>query len=107
MQTLDSIQQLLSNQNAVMLYFSSPGCGVCQVLKPKLTEALIQEYPAFHIESIDISANPEIASHFTVFAIPTVLVFFEGKEFVRKSRNMSVGEVIESLRRPYTLMVGN
>ncbi len=107
MQTLDFIQQQLNNHDAVMLYFSAPGCGVCQVLKPKLTEALVKEYPVFHIESIDISTTPEIASQFSVFAIPTVLVFFEGKEFLRKSRNMSVGEVIESLRRPYTLMVGN
>lgn len=90
-----------------MLYFSSPGCGVCQVLKPKLTEAVQEEYPSFTIESIDISTNPDIASHYSVFAIPTVLIFFEGKEFFRKSRNMSVGEVIDSLRRPYTLMVGN
>jgi len=107
MQTLETIQHTLQNNDAVMLYFSAPGCNVCHALKPKLTEALIAEFPTFIIESIDISETPDIASHFTVFAIPTVLIFFQGREFLRKSRNMSVGEVIESVRRPYDLMAGN
>lgn len=107
MQTLDTINQTLQAQDAVLLYFSAPGCNVCHALKPKLIQAVLDEFPAFVIESIDISETPEIASHFSVFAIPTVLVFFQGREFFRKSRHMSVGEVVEAVRRPYNLMAGN
>ncbi|RLD02179.1 MAG: thioredoxin, partial [Chloroflexi bacterium] len=39
-----------------------------------------------------------------VFAIPTVLVFLDGKEFLRKSRHMSVDEVIREIKRPYDIM---
>ncbi len=105
MQTLEQITQTLNTHDAVMLYFSAPTCNVCHALKPKLTEALMNEFPAFVIESIDISETPEIASQFTVFTIPTVLVFFEGREFLRKSRHMSVGEVVEAIRRPYHIML--
>ncbi len=105
MQTLETIHHTLQSNDAVMLYFSAPGCNVCHALKPKLTEALMEAFPAFVIESVDISQTPEIASHFSVFAIPTVLVFFQGREFLRKSRHMSVGEVIEAIRRPYHLML--
>lgn len=107
MQTLETINQTLQTNDAVMLYFSAPSCNVCHALKPKLVEAITAEFPIFVIESIDISKTPEIASHFSVFAIPTVLIFFQGREFLRKSRHMSVGEVVEDIRRPYTLMVGN
>jgi thioredoxin-like negative regulator of GroEL len=107
MQTLDTINQTLSTNDAVMLYFSAPACNVCHALKPKLVEAITTEFPTFVIESIDISETPEIASHFSVFTIPTVLVFFQGREFLRKSRHMSVGEVVEDIRRPYNLMVEN
>lgn len=107
MQTLDSIHQTLITHDAVMLYFSAPACNVCHALKPKLTEAIMDHFPTFIIESIDISETPEIASHFSVFAIPTVLVFFQGREFLRKSRHMSVGEMVEDIRRPYNLMVEN
>jgi len=107
MQTLDTINQTLQTNDAVMLYFSAPTCNVCHALKPKLVEAITDQFPTFVIESIDISQTPEIASHFSVFAIPTVLIFFQGREFLRKSRHMSVGEVVEDIRRPYTLMVEN
>jgi thioredoxin 1 len=112
MQTLESINQTLNTtHDAVMLYFSAPTCNVCHALKPKLTEAIMDNFPTFVIESIDISETPEIASHFSVFAIPTVLIFFQGREFLRKSRHMSVGSgrrsIVEAIsRRPYTLMVG-
>lgn len=105
MQTLETIQQTLSGNDAVMLYFSAPTCNVCHALKPKLVDAVTSEFPNFAIESIDISETPEIASHFTVFTIPTVLVFFEGREFLRKSRHMSIAEVTDAIRRPYNLMV--
>lgn len=105
MQTLESLNQTLSTHDAVLLYFSAPTCNVCHALKPKLTEAIMDHFPTFIIESIDISETPEIASYFTVFAIPTVLIFFQGREFLRKSRHMSVGEVVDAIERPYNLMV--
>ncbi len=105
MQTLEQINHTLQTHDAVMLYFSAPGCNVCHALKPKLSEAVMKAFPTFVIESVDISQNPEIASAFTVFAIPTVLVFFQGREFLRKSRNMSVGEVISTIERPYHIML--
>lgn len=105
MQTLEAIQNTLTTNDAVMLYFSAPTCNVCHALKPKLTEVTMEHFPTFVIESIDISETPEIASHFSVFAIPTVLIFFQGREFLRKSRHMSVGEVIEDIRRPYNIML--
>jgi thioredoxin-like negative regulator of GroEL len=107
MQIIETINQTLQNNDAVMLYFSAPTCNVCHALKPKLVEAISAEFPIFVIESIDISETPEIASHFSVFTIPTVLIFFQGREFLRKSRHMSVGEVVDAIKRPYTLMVGN
>lgn len=105
MQTLETIQQTLGSNDAVMLYFSAPTCNVCHALKPKLVDAVTSEFSNFVIESIDISQTPEIASYFTVSTIPTVLVFFEGREFLRKSRHMSIAEVTDAIRRPYNLMV--
>jgi len=105
MQTLELLNQTLNTNDAVMLYFSAPTCNVCHALKPKLTEAIMENFPSFVIESIDISETPEIGSNFSVFTIPTVLIFFQGREFLRKSRHMSVGEVTDAIRRPYDLMV--
>ncbi len=102
---MQNIQEILNTKPAVMLYFSAPTCNVCHALKPKLTDAITRNFDAFEIVSIDISKEPETASHFGVFAIPTILIFLDGKEFLRKSRNMSVEEVVETIRRPYEIMM--
>jgi thioredoxin 1 len=104
MNTLESIEQTIQTHPAVMLYFSAPACSVCHVLKPKLFEALATEFDAFQTVDIDISLAPEAGAHYGVFAAPTVIVFLDGREFLRKTRNMNVGEVVEEIRRPYEIM---
>jgi thioredoxin-like negative regulator of GroEL len=105
MQTLETLNQIIKENPAIMFYFSAPTCNVCHALKPKLLEAVSETFQTFEIISIDVSTNADIAAHFSVFAIPTVLVFLDGKEFLRKSRHMSVGEVINEIKRPYEIMM--
>ena len=107
MQTIDSIQHFLQTNDASVLYFSAPGCNVCHALKPKLFDALESACPTMTFESIDISISQDIAAYFNVFSIPTILIFFQGKEFLRKTRNMSVMEVVDTVKRPYKIMVEN
>ncbi len=104
MQTIENIEKSIKENIAVMVYFSAPTCNVCHALKPKLMEALDANFKEFVVESVDISVEEDIAPHFDVFAIPTVLVFLDGKEFLRKSRHMSVDEVIKAIQRPYEMM---
>jgi thioredoxin 1 len=105
MQTLTDIENSIHSHPAVTLYFSAPTCNVCHALKPKLFDALTRNFEQMRLISVDISETPEIASHFGVFTIPTLLVFLDGREFLRKSRHMSVGEVVEAIRRPYEIML--
>ncbi len=105
MNTIETLQETIKENMAVMIYFSAPSCNVCHALKPKLLEAIEHNFEKFTIISVDISKEQEIAAHYSVFAIPTVLVFLEGREFLRKSRHMSVEEVIREIKRPYEIML--
>jgi thiol-disulfide isomerase/thioredoxin len=104
MLSIETIEQTLQSELAVALYFSAPTCNVCHALKPKLLSAFEENFPKLQVISIDISETPEIASHFSVFTIPTLLVYLDGREFLRKSRHMSVGEVVQEIKRPYDMM---
>jgi len=105
MQTIEDINNIITKNPAVMLYFSAPTCNVCHALKPKLLEAINSNFKEFEIVSIDVSIQQDIAANFSVFAIPTVLIFLDGREFLRKSRHMSIDEVIREIRRPYEIMM--
>lgn len=104
MNSIENINNTIKENIAVMVYFSAPTCNVCHALKPKLLAELEKNFPEFKIESVDISVEEDIAPHFDVYAIPTVLIFLDSKEFVRKSRHMSVMEVMDEIRRPYAIM---
>jgi thioredoxin-like negative regulator of GroEL len=104
MQTIEQIEKTIKENIAVMVYFSAPSCNVCHALKPKLLEAIESNFEKFEVVSVDVSTSQDIAAHFSVFAIPTVLIFLDGKEFVRKSRHMSVDDVVREIQRPYEIM---
>ena len=98
------INVLIQNEESLALYFTSPGCGVCHVLKPKLEAMLQAEFPLIQFIEINIPNHPEITGQHRVFTAPTLLVFFDGKEYLRSVRNMGVTQIMEKLKRPYLLL---
>ena len=106
-QTINSIEdfnQTISTKKGVLIYFSHEQCNVCKVLKPKVHQLLQDIFPKMEMFYADTVINPEIAAQNSVFTVPTILVFFEGKEFIRKSRNVGVEELRLAINRPYELM---
>ena len=101
---IETLENDIKNELAVALYFSAPTCNVCHALKPKLLTAFEANFSELQVKSIDISETPEVASHFGVFSIPTLLIYLDGKEFLRKSRHMSVDQVVTEIQRPYEMM---
>jgi len=101
--TIQNIQNEIETNDAIMLYFSGVDCGVCHALMPKIKESFESNFPK--IKQVYINANqfPEISAHFSVFAVPTIIVYFENKEFIKKSRLISVDELEHEIQRPYGL----
>jgi thioredoxin-like negative regulator of GroEL len=102
--SLADLENEININPAVITYFSAPHCNVCKVLKPKLQLMLEEMYPKFRLFYIDIENSPLIAGQMRIFSIPTLLIFFEGKEFYRISRNISIDELKKTIERPYGLM---
>jgi thioredoxin 1 len=103
-QNLQQIQNSINTGEPILVYFSGENCSVCKVLKPKIEEEVSKNFPKFQLFEVKTDLDKEITSHFTVFSIPTTLIFFDKKEFKRVGRNMSVALFIEELKRPYNLM---
>lgn len=102
--TLETINELLGRETGVLLYFSTKSCNVCKALKPKIKEKFEENFPDIKMEYIDCEESPEISAQFSVFSVPAILVFLQGKEFARESRNLSVDILVEKIRRPYEIM---
>ena len=101
---IQELQDLISRKKGVLLYFSNDSCSVCKVLKPKVAELLLDKFPLMSSHYVDTEKSPLISGQFRVFTIPTILIFFGGKEQVRWSRNISMHQLEAAIERPYQLI---
>lgn len=102
--SLDDFNKIIDKEKAVLIYFSNNLCNVCKVLKPKIHELLSTEFPLMPMYYSDTIERPEIAAQNSVFTIPTILIYFNSKEFIRKSRNIGIYELQKEIERPYLLL---
>ncbi len=104
---LDEFNEVLNKEDAVLVYFSHEQCNVCKVLKPKVAELLDSNFPKMKMFYADTVLSPEVAGQNNIFAVPTVVAFFGGREGFRKSRNIGINELAEQIERPYGMIFEN
>jgi thioredoxin-like negative regulator of GroEL len=102
----EEVERQIREGKGVLLYFSGENCQVCHALRPKLEEVFSRYFPLVKQICLDVSEHPEIAARFHVFSVPTMIVFLQGREFVREGRAVSIYALVEKLRRPYEIMTG-
>lgn len=102
--SLAELQALIAAQPAVFVYFSIPECGVCQALRPKVAELLARDFPRLSGVFVDCTVLPDAAGQYQVFTVPTMIGFFEGREWKRWGRNVGLEEIRSGLGRPYGLL---
>lgn len=102
--SLSEFEQFVSSSKASVVYFSTQDCNVCKVLKPKLIEMLKEKFSLFNFGYVDCNKAPELTAQNSIFTVPTIIFYIEGKELFRKSRNINLLELEEELERPYSFI---
>ncbi len=97
MQT-NEFEKLILDHELLLAYCSTPTCNVCRVLKPRI-QALISELPPWHDVYLNTTRSSEIAGQYLVFAVPTLILFVQGREVYRFSRYFSLNELARQLER--------
>lgn len=101
--TLDEIDEFIKNNTIAMLYFTSEGCNVCGGLLPKIEEMLIK-FPKINISKIKVDKFTQAAGQYSIFTLPGILVYIEGKEIIREARFISVEILEETIKRYYDML---
>lgn len=102
--SITELQQKIDSEAAIMVYFQNDLCSPCVSLRPKVEALLASDFPKMDLVFIDSFENPTLTAHFGVFAHPTLLVFLEGKEYIRSSKYVSTAELKSKIERPYHLL---
>lgn len=96
---LNDFHLFIQKNKAALVYFSTPECNVCKVLKPKVAELLKNDFQVIAFGYVDCDRNKVAAAQNSVFTVPTLILFVGGKEVLRKSRNIALMELNDELGR--------
>lgn len=102
--SLSELEVLKEKRESFYIYFSAPSCSVCQVLSPKISSMMLKEFPLLKAFHVDTSLHPEIAAQLGLYTNPSLLVYLDGNEFLRRSRSIGVTQVEEDIKRTYNLL---
>jgi thioredoxin 1 len=91
------LQALLRPERLTVVDFSATWCGPCRRLEPILGE-LAAELPTVDFFKLDADRSQQLAMHWGVQAVPTILVLRDGRVVDRMVGLRSKGELAERLR---------
>ena len=96
-------KEYIREHSGVLFYFGTNSCSVGEALEPKVRDLISRKYPKLVFYFIDMNIAPELCAHCQVFVEPTILLYLEGKEFLRKSRHIGLSELDMAINRIYNL----
>lgn len=103
--SIEEIEHFITENELSFLYTSRPNCSVCAGLLPQVRE-LMEDYPEVKLAHINADVVPEVAGKFSIFTIPVLLLFLNGKEYIREARIVHMELLDEKINKIYKNVVG-
>lgn len=80
-----TFQEIIQSETPTLVDFFAEWCGPCKTMSPILDELKSQMGESVKIIKVDVDKNQNAASAFQVRAVPTLLLFKQGKILWRQS----------------------
>lgn len=100
LRTIKDVNAFIHEETLAFLYLSKPTCSVCHGLLPQV-QHLMKNYPIIQMAHIDTEEVPEIAGAYSIFTVPVLLLFVNGKEYIREARIVHLDLLAKKLNKIY------
>jgi thioredoxin 1 len=74
-----TFQDLVNSHSLVLIDFSAEWCGPCKMLAPILEQLHLSVGEDLRIFKIDVDKNNQLAMHYEVQTVPTLMLFKDGE----------------------------
>lgn len=99
----NEVANLIKDNKMSIIYFTGSTCGACEAIKGKI-ESILNEYPKIACREVNGEKYIDLAAEYDVFSLPIMLLFIEGKEFLRLGRNVNLLELKGDIERYYNMI---
>ena len=89
--------EVLDNPGVVFVDFYAEWCGPCKMTSP-IIEELSQQMNNVKFVKINVDENAELASTYSVFSIPTIIIFKKGQP-VSQPTNFSKEGLLQEINK--------
>ncbi|KAI3981857.1 hypothetical protein MKX01_017274 [Papaver californicum] len=97
-QTFSSFDDLLANsKQPVLVDFYATWCGPCQYMVPILDQVSLELKEKIQLVKIDTEKYPKIADQYKIEALPTFIIFKDGKPCDRFEGALAADKLVERI----------
>ncbi len=98
-QGFNSFEEMLAGSDVpVLVDFYASWCGPCQMMAPILEQVNAQLKPKLRVVKIDTDKYPQLASQYQIHALPTLVLFKEGKPVDRIEGVVQAPQLVQHLQ---------
>ena len=76
---------VLREPGTVLVDFTAQWCPPCRALSPIVARIAVEAAGRVRVGSVDVDANPDLASQYRIRGLPTLVVFQGGREVARRT----------------------
>jgi thioredoxin 1 len=90
--------QVLDSEKPVLVDFWAPWCGPCRLVSPVVESIGDAHADKLTVAKVNTDENQQLAMRYSIFSIPTLIVFKDGREAARVVGFMPQEAMEERLR---------
>ncbi len=90
---MDNFNKLINSDKPVLVDFFADWCGPCKMLAPELVSLKEKVGDSMSIVKINVDKNQQLATHFQVRGVPTMILFKSGEILWRQSGYMNADQL--------------
>ena len=98
------LEQRIALHPALVPWFFNSECGICLNLKPRLERFFTDSFPRMSLAEVACAALPQTAAAHSVFSVPTLIVYLEGRASLRATSHIPLVTLAQRLQRSYDLL---